>query len=105
MTTNLEPAAIDLSLYPEGADLDPEGRLTVGGCAIADLADRYGTPAYIIDEGALRRRARHYLQAFRSRHENSHVLFASKSFPSASVIGVIAEEGCGTDTAAAGGAA
>jgi diaminopimelate decarboxylase len=102
MMTDREAATIDLSLYPEGASLDPDGRLTVGGCAIADLAEQYGTPAYIIDEGALRRRARNYVDAFRSRHSNSHVLFASKSFPSASVIGVIAEEGCGTDTAAAG---
>jgi diaminopimelate decarboxylase len=102
MTTSFDSPAIDLSLYPEGARLDPEGRLIVGGCAVADLADQYGTPAYLIDEGALRLRARLYVEAFRSRHEKSHVLFASKSFPAASVIGVIAEEGCGADTAAAG---
>ena len=102
MKSGLTPADIDLSLYPDGAAIDADGRLLVGGCAVADLAAEYGTPAYIIDEGALRARARHYLDAFRSRHPNSHVLFASKSFPSASVIGLIAQEGCGTDTAAAG---
>lgn len=102
MADTLTPGDIDLSLYPEGTRLDAEGRLLIGGCPVAELAERYGTPAYLIDEGALRRRARAYVAAFRERHPNSLVLFAAKSFPSAAVIGVTAEEGCGTDTAAAG---
>lgn len=102
MSDTCAPEDIDLSLYPEGTRLDDHGRLLIGGCAVAELAEQYGTPAYLIDEGALRRTAREYVRAFGERHENSLVLFASKSFPSASVIGVVAEEGCGTDTAAAG---
>ncbi|HEY5223930.1 MAG TPA: diaminopimelate decarboxylase [Microbacteriaceae bacterium] len=93
---------IDLSLYPAGSHLDEHGRLVVGGCAVADVIEQFGTPAYVIDEGALRERAREYREAFASRHPNSLVLFASKSFPSASVIGAIAEEGCGSDVAAGG---
>jgi len=102
MTALRTPADVDLSLYPEGTTLDARGRLLIGGCAVADLAEQYGTPAYLIDEGALRRTARTYVEAFTSRHPRSLVLFASKSFPSASVLGVVAEEGCGADTAAAG---
>ena len=100
--TQLGPEDIDLSLYPEGTRLDDAGRLLIGGCAVEDLAAEYGTPAYLIDEGALRRRAEEYREAFASRHARSLVLFASKSFPSASVIGVTAQAGCGTDVAAAG---
>lgn len=96
------PADIDLSLYPAGTALDAGGRLLIGGCAVADLAEQYGTPAYLIDEGALRATARTYADAFARRHPRSLVLFAAKSFPSASVIGTVAAEGCGTDTAAAG---
>ncbi len=102
MTDLFAPGDIDLTLYPEGTRLDDDGRLLVGGCAVAELVEQYGTPAYLIDEGALRRQARSYVDAFARRHPNSIVLFAAKSFPSASVIGVLAEEGCGTDTAAAG---
>ncbi|MCV7420157.1 diaminopimelate decarboxylase [Mycobacterium yunnanensis] len=102
MTDTSSTAAVDLSLYPGGTSLDADGRLLIGGCAVADLAETYGTPAYLVDEGALRRTARSYVDAFASRHRNSLVLFASKSFPSASVIGVLAEEGCGVDAAAAG---
>lgn len=100
--THRGPADIDLTLYPEGTVLDPSGRLMLGGCAVADLVSQYGSPAYLIDEGALRRQARRYVDAFVSRHPNSLVLFASKSFPSASIIGLTAQEGCGTDVAAAG---
>lgn len=102
MADTLTPADIDLSLYPEGTELDSENRLLIGGCPVAQLAAEYGTPAYLIDEGALRRTARDYIRAFTSRHPRSLVLFASKSFPSASVIGVLAQEGCGTDVASAG---
>lgn len=102
MTPSSTPPDVDLSLYPDGATLDAIGRLTIGGCAVADVTREYGTPAYLIDEGALRRTAREYVRAFTSRHSRSLVLFACKSFPSASVIGVLAQEGCGADTAAAG---
>jgi diaminopimelate decarboxylase len=93
---------IDLSLYPDATVVDGDGRLVVGGCAVADVAEQFGTPAFLIGEAALRARARDYQQAFRSRHPDSQVLFASKSFPAAAVIRVLVEEGCGVDVAAAG---
>lgn len=95
-------AVLDLSLYPPGTHLDGTGRLVVGGCSVADVVAAYGTPAFVIDEGALRAHARAYQQAFARRHPRSLVLYASKSFPCAAVIGLTAEEGCGTDVAAAG---
>jgi diaminopimelate decarboxylase len=102
MPTTIGPDHIDLTLYPDGTRLDDAGRLLIGGCAVEELVEEYGTPAYLIDEGALRRRAHEYIEAFTSRHPNSLVLFASKCFPSSAVIGVTAEAGCGTDVAAAG---
>lgn len=93
---------MDLSLYPEGSTIDDSGRLIVGGCSVTGLAEQYGTPLCIVDEGALRAHARQYRAAFESRHENSIVLFASKAFPSASVVGAIVAEGCGVDVASAG---
>ncbi|MGH3499232.1 MAG: diaminopimelate decarboxylase [Nocardioidaceae bacterium] len=104
MATNLDQqkTGIDLSLYPAGSHLDAQGRLVVGGCVVSDLAAEYGTPAYLIDERALRAQARAYQEAFASRHPHSLVLFASKCFPSASIVGLMAEEGCGVDVAAAG---
>jgi diaminopimelate decarboxylase len=93
---------IDLTLYPARTALDDSGELRIGGVPLSQIADEFGTPAYVIDEGALRERARQYRGAFEARHANSLVLFASKSFPSASIVGLISQEGCGTDVAASG---
>ncbi|MBS1678270.1 MAG: diaminopimelate decarboxylase [Actinobacteria bacterium] len=73
--------------------------MSIGGCGLAEVADRFGTPALVVDEGALRERARTYRRAFADLHPDSGVLFATKAFPSASVLAVLAEEGLGLDVA------
>ena len=97
--TNLAAATLDLSLLPATAAIGSDGRLSVGGCALADVAAEFGTPALVLDEEGLRRQARAYLDAFRSRHSDTDVYFASKSFPSAAVLRVLGEEGLCADVA------
>jgi diaminopimelate decarboxylase len=79
-----------------------DGRLTVGGCALADIADEFGTPAFVADEQALRATAREYVEAFEARHPGTDVHFASKALPCAPVTRILAEEGLGCDVASAG---
>src|SRR5919198_1503169 len=79
-----------------------DGRLTIGGCALADVADEFGTPAFVVDEESLRRTAREYIEAFESRHPGTDVHFASKALPCAPVTRILAEEGLGCDVASAG---
>ncbi|MBI4370174.1 MAG: diaminopimelate decarboxylase, partial [Elusimicrobia bacterium] len=38
--------------------------LRIGGCASVDLARRYGTPLYVLNEEVIRRRCRDYKEAF-----------------------------------------
>ena len=92
---------VDLSLFPPttiiaGADL------RVGGCSLIEISKDFGTPVFVIDEAALRSRAREYIQEFKRQHSKSRICFAVKSFPSASVIRVLAEEGVGCDVVGAG---
>ena len=47
---------MDLSVYPPNAALD-DGVLMLGGCRVADVAQEFGTPAYLIDAAGLRQRA------------------------------------------------
>jgi diaminopimelate decarboxylase len=91
-----------LALFPPGTRTDGDGTLMVGGCRLDDLADRFGTPAMVVDEGALRRRAREYLQEFRSRWPRSDVAFASKSFPCTAIQRLMTEEGLHLDVAGGG---
>jgi len=79
-----------------------DGRLTIGGVALADLAAEFGTPALVVDEQGLRDTAHEYLDAFTRRHEDTDVHFASKALPCAPVTRILAEEGLGCDVASAG---
>jgi diaminopimelate decarboxylase len=90
-----------VSVLPRTAET-VDGRLTVGGCALADLAEEFGTPAFVADEQALRATAREYLREFDSRHPDTDVHFASKALPCAPVTRILAEEGLGCDVASAG---
>ena len=49
-------AAELLDLFPPGTSIADDGVLVVGGCRLDELAERFGTPAYVVDEGALRAR-------------------------------------------------
>jgi diaminopimelate decarboxylase len=92
---------VDLSLLPPSAAVSGDD-LRIGGVSLRDLAERFGTPAQVIDEECLRDRARAYLGAFTRRHASSRVCFAVKAFPSASIIRVLAQEGVGCDVVGGG---
>jgi diaminopimelate decarboxylase len=79
-----------------------DGRLTIGGVALADVAAQFGTPAFVVDEDGLRETAREYLREFTGRHAQTDVHFASKALPCAPVTRILAEEGLGCDVASAG---
>ena len=91
----------DLSLLPPSAAIAGED-LAIGGCLLSEVAARFGTPAYVIDEQAIRDRAREFLTALTSRHAAGRVCFAVKAYPSVSMIRVLAEEGLGCDVVGAG---
>ncbi|TPG36802.1 diaminopimelate decarboxylase [Mycolicibacterium hodleri] len=91
-----------LDLFPPGTHTDGDGTLVVGGCRLDDLADDFGTPVLVVDEVALRRRAREYLHEFRTRRPCADVAFASKSFPCTAIQRLMTEEGLHLDVAGGG---
>ncbi len=91
-----------LELFPAGSYVDPDGQLVVGGNRLSDLADTYGTPAYLVDEFALRQQVNSFRTELTSRWPNSLVCFASKAFPCTAAYALMAEEGIGVDVAGAG---
>ncbi len=91
-----------LSLFPPGSTVDPDGVLRIGGCRVDDLADRFGTPAIVVAEQALRDRAREYRGELAARWPRSRVVFASKAFPVTAVQRVMVDEGLGLDVAGGG---
>src|SRR3954462_3806831 len=91
-----------VDLFPPGAAVDDGGDLLVGGCRLGDLAAEFGTPAAVVDEGALRARAREDRGELAARWEDSLAIFASKAFPCTAGLRAVAEEGLGCDVAGAG---
>jgi diaminopimelate decarboxylase len=91
-----------LPIFPEYSSVGPDGELAIGGVGVRELAERFGTPAYIVDEAGLRAQARRFSDGLAARHPNSGVSFASKSFPCLAAYQVAAEEGLSIDVAGAG---
>ena len=91
-----------LELFPRGTAVDGDGMLLLGGCRASDLANEHGTPVLVVDEEALRERAREYVDELASRWAHSRVVFASKAFPCTAVQKVMVEEGIGLDVAGGG---
>jgi diaminopimelate decarboxylase len=91
-----------LPLFPEHSSVTPDGELVIGGVGVAGLAERFGTPAYIVDEAGLRNQARRLRDGLAARHPDSEVVFASKSFPCLAAYQLMKAEGLAIDVAGAG---
>src|SRR5215212_2242357 len=97
------PAAAGVShVYPLGSRLNERGRLEIGGCDVIDLAEEFGTPAYLYAEDDVRTRAREFIDAFRRRTDRFEVVYASKAFPCTAAYRLLAEEGLACDVASGG---
>jgi diaminopimelate decarboxylase len=97
------PAAAGVShVYPHGSRLNERGRLEIGGCDVIELAEEFGTPAYVYAEDDMRIRAREFLDAFSRRTDRFEVVYASKAFPCTAVYRLMAEESLSCDVASGG---
>ncbi|MFB8282760.1 diaminopimelate decarboxylase family protein [Nocardia colli] len=57
-------AHLDSAVWPAEARYDAEGRIVVGGVALTDIAETYGTAARVLDEREVRQRCRAYRKTF-----------------------------------------
>jgi len=91
------------NLTPVTTAVDALGRLQVGGIALSELAQRYGTPLYVLDEATLRGTASAYRSALASCYPGQALaLYASKANSSLAITAVVASEGLGLDAVSAG---
>lgn len=86
------------SPWPITATRDDDGVLVVGGVRMTDLADRYGTPLWVVDEDDLRTRCRAYRDAF----PGVDVAYASKAWCTVGILQIVVEEGLWVDVASGG---
>ena len=88
-------------LKPLTTKRNDAGNLEIGGCDLVELAEKYGTPLYVIDEATLRSICADYKKAF-SKYEKVNMMFASKSLCTMATSAILNSEGFGFDVVSAG---
>ena len=89
------------SIKPVTTSINSAGNLQIGGCDLVELAQKYETPLYVIDENTLRTICKEYKKAF-SGYEKVNMMYASKAFMSMAIAKIIASEGLGFDAVSGG---
>lgn len=80
-----------------------DGRLIFAGADAAKLAEKYGTPLYLMDEERIRQSCRAYSEALGGcLCPGSKAIYASKACCFGKIYKIIAEEGLGADVVSAG---
>ena len=90
-------SALSRYLLPDTAEVEPAGRLRIGGVDVLDLVSEVGTPVFVYDEEHLRRRCREARQAC-----GPGVAYASKAFLCKAMAALAYEEGCCIDVSTGG---
>jgi diaminopimelate decarboxylase len=83
--------------FGEFIGIGPNGNLFVDGCDVQVLAEKYGTPLYIISENQLRYNYRAFRDAFRKYYPDTEILFANKSNNGLAIRHIMNQEGAGGD--------
>src|SRR5260370_5125178 len=84
-------------MLPDTAGRSAAGNLSVGGCDLLELAERFGTPVYVFDEATVRGRLRAYREGLRGWPAGGDVLYSAKAYLSPALVRILVEEDCGAD--------
>ncbi len=94
------------AVWPPGAGRNAQGVMEIGGVAATTLAETFGTPLYVMDEDAVRARAREVRTAFEQAAARfgttAKVYYAGKALLTAAVVQWVREEGLAIDVATGG---
>ena len=84
-------------------DVNSHGHLTIGGCDTVELAQQFGTPLYLLDEGEVRRACASYRESIdRYYGGKGLVAYASKALNCKALCRIMQEEGMGLDVVSGG---
>lgn len=88
-------------LKPITTKINDAGNLEIGGCDLVKLAEKYGTPLYVLDEATIRKICKDYKDAFKG-YPKVNMMYASKALCSSATSALIASEGFGFDVVSSG---
>jgi len=115
MTNPLAPSWLELpddanalvpSVWSHNAARADSGELTIAGVSATELADRFGTPVYVVDESDVRSRARGIRESFDREFgrigSSVKVYYAGKAFLSTQVAAWMIADGLNIDVCSGG---
>lgn len=84
-------------------NVNEEGHLTIGGCDTVELAKKYGTPLYVLDENVIRNTCKAYVDSFKRHYDGKGLaLYASKALSCKALCEIAKEENMGLDVVSGG---
>jgi diaminopimelate decarboxylase len=93
------------TLWSSTVERGPDGVLQVGGVDAADLAERFATPAYVLDEADFRARAGAFREAFHHAFadvSDGRIFYAGKAFLCTAVVRWLVADGLNLDVCSGG---
>ncbi|MDD3689166.1 MAG: diaminopimelate decarboxylase [Synergistaceae bacterium] len=78
------------------------GHFLFGGWDVAELAEKFGTPLYVLSEDMIRARCRAVKASFMDKWENALAVYAGKAFLPMAMCRIIESEGLGIDVVSGG---
>ncbi len=87
----------------DNISVNEKGHLCFAGHDTGELAKKYGTPLYLMDEDKIREKCRKYVDSMKKYlPEGSHPLYASKAASFKRMYEIVRSEGMGTDVVSSG---
>ncbi|MGF6897646.1 diaminopimelate decarboxylase [Nocardia sp. GAS34] len=87
------------NVWPRNASRGDDGVVRLAGVPVTELAERFGTPLFVVDEDDFRSRCRDMVRAFGA---NTRVHYASKAFLCGEVARWVRDEGLSLDVCSGG---
>ena len=94
----LDATALPFELLPDTAAAAQDGRLSIGGVDLLELAAEFGTPLFVYDEAHLRARCRQARDVF----GDGGAIYATKAFLCRAMARLVHSEGLRLDVATGG---
>ena len=88
-------------IKPLTTKINENGNIEIGGCDLVLLAEKFGTPLYVLDEYTIRSICKDYKKAF-SAYDKVNMMYASKALCTMAVSKILDNEGFGFDVVSAG---
>ena len=91
------------NIVPITTFIGSDGKLSIGGCSIEELVEKYDSPLYILDELTLRNSCRAYKKALEKYYPGTSLpIYASKANSSIFMSSLVSSEGFGLDAVSEG---